>query len=69
MNPIIKNLEAEYTTRELPEMNPGDTVKVFSRIVEGNKERTQAFRTFLNACSFCSINCLVIFYFKASIFC
>ena len=43
MNPIIKNLEAEYTTRELPEIHPGDTVKVFVRIVEGNKERTQAF--------------------------
>ena len=43
MNPIIKNLESEYTTRELPEMNPGDTVKVFVRIVEGNKERIQAF--------------------------
>ena len=43
MNPIIKNLEAEYTTRELPEMHPGDTVKVFCRIVEGNKERIQAY--------------------------
>ena len=43
MNPIIKNLEAEYTTRELPEMNPGDTVKVFCKIVEGNKERIQAY--------------------------
>ena len=43
MNPIIKNLEAEYTTRELPEMNPGDTVRVSVKIVEGNKERTQAF--------------------------
>ena len=43
MNPIIKNLEAEYTTRELPEMKPGDTVKVFCRIVEGNKERIQAY--------------------------
>ena len=43
MNPIIKNLESQYTTRELPEMNPGDTVKVFVRIVEGNKERIQAF--------------------------
>ena len=37
MNPIIKNLEAEYTTRELPDMNPGDTVRVFVKIVEGNK--------------------------------
>ena len=44
MNPIIKNLEAEYTTRELPEMKPGDTVKVFCKIVEGNKERIQAFQ-------------------------
>ena len=43
MNPIIKNLEAEYTTRELPEMNPGDTVRVSVKIVEGNKERIQAY--------------------------
>src|SRR5574344_2319221 len=43
MNPIIDELEAQYTTRELPELNPGDTVKVFVRIIEGNKERTQAF--------------------------
>ena len=43
MNPIIKNLEAEYTTRELPDMNPGDTVRVFIKIVEGDKERLQAF--------------------------
>ena len=43
MNPIIKNLEAEYTTRELPEMNTGDTVKVFCKIIEGNKERIQAY--------------------------
>ena len=42
MNPIIKNLEAEYTTRELPVMNPGDTVRVSVKIVEGNKERLQA---------------------------
>ena len=27
----------------MPEINPGDTVKVFVRIIEGNKERTQAF--------------------------
>ena len=33
MNPIIKNLEAEYTTRELPVMNPGDTVRVSVKIV------------------------------------
>ena len=43
MNPIIDELESQYTKRELPDMNPGDTVKVFVRIIEGNKERTQAF--------------------------
>lgn len=43
MNPIISELEAGYTQKQLPELNPGDTVKVFVRIIEGNKERTQAF--------------------------
>lgn len=43
MNPIIDELESSYTKKELPELNPGDTVKVFVRIKEGNKERTQAF--------------------------
>lgn len=43
MNPIIRELENEYTQKEMPVMNPGDTVKVFVRIIEGNKERTQAF--------------------------
>jgi large subunit ribosomal protein L19 len=27
----------------LPDLNPGDTVKVFAKIVEGGKERIQAF--------------------------
>ena len=43
MNPIIEDLESKFLDKELPEINPGDTVKVFVRIVEGNKERTQAF--------------------------
>ena len=43
MNPIIKNLESEYTTRELPEINTGDTVRVSVKIVEANKERLQAY--------------------------
>ena len=42
-NPIIDELEKQFKKEELPQMNPGDTVKVFVRIVEGNKERTQAF--------------------------
>lgn len=43
MNPIIKELEKSYLKEEIADVNPGDTVKVFVRIVEGNKERTQAF--------------------------
>ena len=43
MNPIIDELEKSYISKELPDVNPGDTVKVFVRIIEGNKERTQAF--------------------------
>ena len=42
MNPIINELEKQYLDKELPDLNPGDTVKVFVRIIEGNKERTQA---------------------------
>ena len=41
MNPIVESLGKEYLNKELPELNPGDTVKVFVRIVEGNKERTR----------------------------
>ena len=43
MNPIVENLGTKYLDKELPELNPGDTVRVSVRIVEGNKERTQAF--------------------------
>ena len=43
MNSTIENLTKKYTQKELPQMNPGDTVKVFVRIVEGGKERTQSF--------------------------
>ena len=43
MNPIIDKIEKEQIRNDLPELNPGDTVKVFVRIIEGTKERTQAF--------------------------
>ena len=42
-NPIIDELEKSYLGKELPAMNAGDTVKVFVKIVEGNKERIQVF--------------------------
>src|SRR5574344_54430 len=43
MNPIIKDLEDKYKKSDIPAINPGDTVKVFVRILEGHKERIQAF--------------------------
>ena len=43
MDEIIKSLEAPANS-EVPELRPGDTVKVFLRIKEGNNERTQEFR-------------------------
>ena len=43
MNPIVSDLNKETVNKELPAQNPGDTVKVSVRIVEGNKERIQAF--------------------------
>jgi large subunit ribosomal protein L19 len=42
-NKLIEAVEAEYKTRELPVFRSGDTVKVNFRIVEGNKERVQAY--------------------------
>src|SRR5271168_3078163 len=43
MNPIIKELEASLIKQNLPIINVGDTVKVFVKIKEGGKERTQGY--------------------------
>ena len=42
-NEIIKNIEAAELKAEIPEFSVGDTVKVYGRIVEGNRTRTQVF--------------------------
>ena len=42
-NEIIRNIEAGELKAELPEFQVGDTVKVYGRIVEGNRTRTQVF--------------------------
>ena len=39
---IIKQIEAE-SLRQVADFNVGDTVKVFVKVVEGNKERLQAY--------------------------
>ena len=43
MNDIIKKIEAEQLKSEVPEFNVGDTVKVYGKIKEGNRERIQVF--------------------------
>ena len=43
MNDIIKKIEAEQLKENAPEFNVGDTVKVYSKIKEGNRERIQVF--------------------------
>ena len=42
-NEIIKNIEAEQLKAEVPEFRTGDTVKVYGKIKEGNRERIQVF--------------------------
>ena len=42
-NEIIKNIEAAELKSEVTEFQVGDTVKVYGRIVEGNRTRTQVF--------------------------
>ena len=39
---IIKSIEAEQLKAEVPQFNVGDTVKVYGKIKEGNRERIQA---------------------------
>ncbi len=43
-SPIIAQLEQSQLRTDLPEFRVGDTVKVFYKIVEGEKERVQAFQ-------------------------
>ena len=39
---LIKEITAEYL-KERPEFRPGDTVKVYVKIKEGDRERIQLF--------------------------
>ena len=43
MNEIIKKIEAEQLKAEVPQFHVGDTVKVYGKIKEGNRERIQVF--------------------------
>lgn len=40
---VIGDIEAEQMKKDLPEFGPGDTVRAWLKVVEGGKERLQAF--------------------------
>lgn len=43
MNDIIREIEQEQLKETVPEFSIGDTVKVYGKIKEGNRERIQVF--------------------------
>ena len=43
MSDIIREIEAEQLKDKIDEFNVGDTVKVYGKIKEGNRERIQVF--------------------------
>jgi len=43
MSQIIEALEREGLKTEVPDFGPGDTVRVTIKVIEGGKERSQAF--------------------------
>ena len=43
MNTIIAEIEKEQLNNNAPEFNTGDTVRVYNKIKEGNRERVQVF--------------------------
>lgn len=43
MNDIIKSIEDAQLKSEVTEFHVGDTVKVYAKVKEGNRERTQVY--------------------------
>ena len=43
MSKLIEELEQEQLKTDLPEFDPGDSVRVQVKVKEGNRERLQAF--------------------------
>ena len=42
-NETIKNIETAQLKQDVTDFNVGDTIKVYAKIKEGNRERVQAF--------------------------
>ena len=43
MNKIVQDIEKRQMGRQIPEFRPGDTVVVQVKVVEGDRERVQAY--------------------------
>ena len=43
MNPIVEDIEKRQLRNDIPQFQPGDTVRVHVKIKEGDKERVQVF--------------------------
>lgn len=43
MSEIIRSIEQAQLRTDMPKLNVGDTVRVWVKVVEGNRERLQAF--------------------------
>ena len=43
MSEIIRSIERQQLRTDLPEFRVGDTIRVFVKVVEGSRERLQAF--------------------------
>jgi large subunit ribosomal protein L19 len=46
---VIDLIEKEQERANIPDFRPGDTVKVFSKVIEGGKERVQMFEGVVTA--------------------
>lgn len=43
MNKLVRSVEMEQMRKDVPQFNVGDTIRVFVKVVEGTRERLQAF--------------------------
>ncbi len=43
MNSVIDQIEAQYVRDDLPQLRAGDTVRIHTKISEGDKQRIQVF--------------------------
>jgi large subunit ribosomal protein L19 len=40
---LLESVEQEQMRQDIPAFKPGDTVRVYVKVIEGNRERTQVF--------------------------